>query len=779
MKHVLTLLAIHAALVGFSQTLKKTLPETQYAFFSQYGNLALVTDEKLIAYDGEYNEIFNKTHPSNTYKVLNAYFKPEEDRIYILYKIKVLESSAEAAVTYSFTDNRISNTDLKNFSSSQKMAYSPDFQFKFNIDQKETNIKFSSTDKVLASVSVDGIIRWIDVNPFIEHSVLAAKKDEIRLINTVSGRYLPIRDIKRFDDEAPVYHSISASKAFYLDEATILLLSHGEIITYNPQDLSDHFLEIDDVMDFKMSPGRNYICVIKDDRTEIYNISRSIKKDNQQVSVEMIAEDLINNLAQKETEVYQKNKNQIDLELNIKSDLFRQKGEFERSDDYEKRLNEGKNYFKGIIEYYSKKELAYQQLDEKIAELTDRHNHMMASMRERVIDSIETEHDKRKMLVMKEKIIKSYQEFVGSISSIGTYDADKEIYPVTVDANKVQLKIPLSVARSFKDDFASYVAVGAKQLGQDGEQEVLLGYKVISPKAEVFESKNYKSPLLLPESQVDPLLKKTISGLENQNNLAVESTRSMVNSQISNAVMGRISSSKFHALIIGVNDYYSETVVDLEQPINDGRMLARVLMDKYSFSSSNITYLDNPTRTDIIEAFDSLSSKLGETDNLLIFYAGHGVWDENLKQGYWLPSDAKSNSKAAWLSNSTIRDYITGIKTKHSLLIADACFSGGIFKTREVFLDDAIGFANLYKLTSRKAMTSGNLTPVQDQSVFIKYLIKKLQENDAPLMSAQQLFMDLKIPVANNNVSGQVPQYGDIMNAGDEGGDFIFVQSNK
>ncbi|MEM9329535.1 MAG: caspase family protein, partial [Bacteroidota bacterium] len=245
--------------------------------------------------------------------------------------------------------------------------------------------------------------------------------------------------------------------------------------------------------------------------------------------------------------------------------------------------------------------------------------------------------------------------------------------------------------------------------------------------------------------------------------------------KFSKFLYNKIKAYDYHALIIGVDDYKHESVVDLDNPISDGEKLQKVLTERYRFSPDNITTLENPTRTEIIESFDNLSGEMTDQDNLVIFYAGHGIWDENLQQGYWLPSDAKADSKAAWLSNSTIRDYITGIRSKHTLLIADACFSGGIFKTRDVFVGETLGFANIFKLPSRKAITSGNLTPVQDISVFMKYFIKTLEENENPLLAAEELFSSVKIPVANNNMSGQVPQYGDILNAGDEGGDFVFI----
>lgn len=85
----------------------------------------------------------------------------------------------------------------------------------------------------------------------------------------------------------------------------------------------------------------------------------------------------------------------------------------------------------------------------------------------------------------------------------------------------------------------------------------------------------------------------------------------------------------------------------------------------------------------------------------------------------------------------------------------------------------------MYKLPSRKAMTSGALKTVPDESVFIKYLIKNLQNNDQPLISAEELCRSFKIAVINNSSNGQVPQYGAIGQVGDEGGDFVFVRKNK
>ncbi len=79
----------------------------------------------------------------------------------------------------------------------------------------------------------------------------------------------------------------------------------------------------------------------------------------------------------------------------------------------------------------------------------------------------------------------------------------------------------------------------------------------------------------------------------------------------------------------------------------------------------------------------------------------------------------------------------------------------------------------LYRMPSRRAMTSGTMTEVPDKSIFLEYLTKRLKENQSKFLSAQQLFDSFRSAVINN--SSVVPQDGVIAETGDEGGDFIFI----
>lgn len=236
-----------------------------------------------------------------------------------------------------------------------------------------------------------------------------------------------------------------------------------------------------------------------------------------------------------------------------------------------------------------------------------------------------------------------------------------------------------------------------------------------------------------------------------------------------------VTPPKYKAIIIGINTYKDGKIASLDNPEKDANSLSEILTTYYSFEKEDVHLLLSPSREMLIEKFDEVMEKSTEKDHILIFYAGHGHWNSRRKTGYWLPSDAKAKSTANWVRNSTIKEYVASFRAKHVLLISDACFSGSIFKSRGAAFDDADkAIKSLESLPSRKAMTSGTLKEVPDESVFVKYLQKRLVNNQEKYISARGLFDSFRVAVMNN--SENVPQFGVINQTGDEGGDFIFMK---
>ena len=237
------------------------------------------------------------------------------------------------------------------------------------------------------------------------------------------------------------------------------------------------------------------------------------------------------------------------------------------------------------------------------------------------------------------------------------------------------------------------------------------------------------------------------------------------------------SEGTYYALLIGISTYKYQQ--DLEHPVQDAQHLQQLLLKHYSFPEEQVFLLENPTRTDIIEALDALEEQLQAKDSLLIFYAGHGHWEEDRNRGYWLPADAKRRGRAAWISNATLQDYLRGFDCLHILIISDSCFSGAILLNRSDIAQADGDIKELYSAKSRQALTSGVKEEVPDRSVFFKYLSFALKRNRRDFLTATDLFSKIRKRIIAESPVHQKPQFGAILETEDEGGDFIFIKKGK
>ena len=99
-------------------------------------------------------------------------------------------------------------------------------------------------------------------------------------------------------------------------------------------------------------------------------------------------------------------------------------------------------------------------------------------------------------------------------------------------------------------------------------------------------------------------------------------------------------SSKYYGLIIGIDNYRDPDLPDLQNPVKDAGKLHELLISRYSFHENEMVILRDATRNDIVGALDYLANIVTPEDNVLIFYAGHGTWDERANVGYLFPADA-------------------------------------------------------------------------------------------------------------------------------------------
>lgn len=200
---------------------------------------------------------------------------------------------------------------------------------------------------------------------------------------------------------------------------------------------------------------------------------------------------------------------------------------------------------------------------------------------------------------------------------------------------------------------------------------------------------------------------------------------------------------RYHALVIGNQQYRS--LPSLKTPAADSAAVAEVLRKDYGFT---VRLIVNATRVQMVDALAEMRGTLGEHDNLLIYYAGHGYLDREADRGYWMAVDAEQTSPANWVSNADITDALRAMKAKHVLIVADSCYSGTLTRDLAIRPPEASDLVRLAQKRARNVLTSGGLEPVSDVGgsghlVFARAFLDALRTNPG-ITDVTSLFAGLR-----------------------------------
>jgi len=239
------------------------------------------------------------------------------------------------------------------------------------------------------------------------------------------------------------------------------------------------------------------------------------------------------------------------------------------------------------------------------------------------------------------------------------------------------------------------------------------------------------------------------------------------------AALAALDYGRYHAVVIGNNAY--RALPKLNTATVDAKAVADLLEKDYGYDVTLLTDADEET---ILGAFAALRRTLTADDNLLVYYAGHGWFDEEAERGYWLPVDAVADNQSSWISNADVTDMLKAIKAKHVLVVADSCYSGTLTRGLAIGGKSPAYYHAIVERRARTVLTSGGLEPVLDagggrHSVFAKAFLETLQGNPG-VIDGEGVFRRVRDLVILN--AEQTPEYGNIRLAGHDGGDFLFVR---
>lgn len=245
---------------------------------------------------------------------------------------------------------------------------------------------------------------------------------------------------------------------------------------------------------------------------------------------------------------------------------------------------------------------------------------------------------------------------------------------------------------------------------------------------------------------------------------------------ISDAVM---IDRKDYALLFATNRY--DNWNDLYNPIFDAEAIAKELEERYGFVVEIVK--DNNQDEVMTKLREYGQREYKPQDQLFIFFAGHGVYDEVFGEGFVVAKNSIKNdvSKNSYISHNRIRSNINNIPCEHIFLTMDVCF-GGTFDAQlasarsAVYeaIDDREYLVKKLSKKTRKYLTSGGKEYVSDgirgqHSPFARNFLEALKTNGK---EDRILILDeIKLYMERLQTTPRFGAFG----ADEKGSDFVFV----
>jgi len=202
---------------------------------------------------------------------------------------------------------------------------------------------------------------------------------------------------------------------------------------------------------------------------------------------------------------------------------------------------------------------------------------------------------------------------------------------------------------------------------------------------------------------------------------------------------------KGYALVIGNEDYSSyqsnltpESNVPYAQ--RDAEIFTNYLTQMYGISRENIFLLKNATYGEISQSIAKLERLMvldGEDSEIIVYYSGHGMPDEQTKDPYLIPVDISGLNVSQGISLKELMTRLNNKPHRKIDFIIDACFSG-LGKSKPLAEVKGISVVpvnpelgdNMILISSSSSNESSVVDDDNQHGLFTYHLLKILKESE-------------------------------------------------
>lgn len=232
-----------------------------------------------------------------------------------------------------------------------------------------------------------------------------------------------------------------------------------------------------------------------------------------------------------------------------------------------------------------------------------------------------------------------------------------------------------------------------------------------------------------------------------------------------------------HALLIGVSEYTHWPRLD-SIPAELDEVEDALIAQEF-----NVVRLNNPKGRELSNGVEDFINEYGlnPENRLLIYYSGHG--HSIGEKGFLLPADTPLPEDKAFrretVPMSRVMSWARDIEAKHVLFLFDSCFSGTVFKSRELPKNRERYIRGATAEPVRQFITAGSADQaVPASSTFTPAFVNAINGegdlNKDGYITGTELGVHLSQLVPQ--FVDQTPQYGKIKDYGLAQGDFVFFK---
>jgi hypothetical protein len=168
-----------------------------------------------------------------------------------------------------------------------------------------------------------------------------------------------------------------------------------------------------------------------------------------------------------------------------------------------------------------------------------------------------------------------------------------------------------------------------------------------------------------------------------------------------------------HALIIGVAKYADPNISELTGVVPDlGRAKRMAAMMGVPDGNMRVFPDAQATRENVTRALRDLSSAAGRSSRVMVYFSGHGTRYPESETANSSCAEAVLFHDSSMLSNREMAELLRPIAERADKLFVflDACFSGGLAKTRSAARDSTL-VPRVHRSVQRDCMTPTNVIP--------------------------------------------------------------------